>query len=113
MDFISFLDHDANVRANALYTYKELQEAFDRSGLVNSRPTFREFVDAINLEGSILKRGAYGLPRLGANRAARRATGAKKVATSASSSALMEVGAADEIRQSVVDDRLSYYRDRI
>ena len=64
MDFISFLDHDANVRANALYTYKELQEAFDRSGLVNSRPTFREFVDAINLEGSILKRGgnSYLLP---------------------------------------------------
>ena len=64
MDFISFLDHDANVRANALYSYKELQEAFDRSGLVNSRPTFREFVDAINLEGSILKRGgnSYLLP---------------------------------------------------
>ena len=39
-------------------------EAFDRSGLVNSRPTFREFVDAINLEGSILKRGgnSYLLP---------------------------------------------------
>ena len=56
-DFMSYLDHDANRRGSAMYTFPELQEAMHASGLVNPRPTFREFIEALNIEGFLLMRG--------------------------------------------------------
>ena len=55
-DFMSFLDHDANRRGSALYSAHELHEAFRASGLTNPRGDFTSFVDALNLEGLLLKR---------------------------------------------------------
>ena len=55
VDFVSYLDHDTAMRGSAEYTHEELQDAFKRSGLVNSHSSCREFFDALNHEGYLIR----------------------------------------------------------
>ena len=52
-DFMSFLDHDIDVRGHCWYTSNELLEAFNRSNSVQTKGSWHEFVEAINHEGLI------------------------------------------------------------
>ena len=54
-DFLSFLEHDERRRNSAVWTNEEMRDAFRRSRIQNSRNTIDELVDALNLDGSILK----------------------------------------------------------
>ena len=55
-DFKNFLDHEVTTRGDCWYTTNELMEAFNRSGQLQSKNSFAEFVEAINHEGLITYR---------------------------------------------------------
>ena len=48
IEFVSFLDRESSARGSCVWTTAELRDAFSRSGLICSRPTSDDFIQALN-----------------------------------------------------------------